>query len=301
MSLPSFGVRNPVPVNLLMAATIIIGIYSLLTMRREFFPEVDSQAASITMVYPGATPEEIEESMVFKIEDALDSIDEIKRIRTTISEGYARISAEFNDGVNVQKTLDEIERTLDRVQDLPADAERLQITEMIPNMPAIQLNLWGDANEEELKRVLRRIKEDLESLPGMGSLLETGVRQYEISVDVDSQALLENGLSMPMVSDAISAWMSELPSGTLKTGRGNINVRTVGVDVRSDSIKSIVLRANPDGSLLTVGDVAEVVEGYIDVDIVQRFNGQPAADLSDSAPHRAPASGSTRATNPVSS
>ncbi len=280
MSLPAFGVRNPVPVNLLMAATVIIGLYSVLTMRREFFPEVDSQVAYITMVYPGATPEEIEESMVFKVEEALDSIDEIKRIKTTISEGYAGISAEFNDGVNVQKTLDEIERTLDRVQDLPADAERIQITELVPNMPAIQLNLWGDTNEEELKRGLRRIKEDLESLPGMGSLLETGVRQYEISVDVDSQALLENGLSMPMVSDVISAWMSELPSGTLKTGRGNINVRTVGVDVRSDSIKSIVLRANPDGSLLTVADVAEVVEGYIDVDIVQRFNGEPAADLT---------------------
>ncbi|MEC8559730.1 MAG: efflux RND transporter permease subunit, partial [Planctomycetota bacterium] len=222
MSLPAFGVRNPVPANLLMVAALVIGVYSALTMRREFFPEVESQAAYIIAEYPGATPEEIEESIVYKLEDSLVGIDEIKQIKTTVREGSASIVTEFEDGVNVPKVLDEIERVVDQLQDLPADAERLRVTEMIPNMPVIQLNLWGDANEEELKRGIRRIKQDLESLPRMGSLMESGVREYEVSVQVDFDSLLQNGLSMPMVSRAISAWMNDLPSGVLKTDEGTI-------------------------------------------------------------------------------
>ncbi|MED6307731.1 MAG: efflux RND transporter permease subunit, partial [Planctomycetota bacterium] len=280
MSLPAFGVRNPVPANLLMVAALVIGVYSALTMRREFFPEVESQAAYIIAEYPGATPEEIEESIVYKLEDSLVGIDEIKQIKTTVREGSASIVTEFEDGVNVPKVLDEIERVVDQLQDLPADAERLRVTEMIPNMPVIQLNLWGDANEEELKRGIRRIKQDLESLPRMGSLMESGVREYEVSVQVDFDSLLQNGLSMPMVSRAISAWMNDLPSGVLKTDEGNINVRTVGVGVRADAIAGITLRADPDGSVLTVGDVAEVREGYVDADIVQRFNELPGVNLT---------------------
>ena len=109
----------------------------------------------------------------------------------------------------------------------------------------------------------------------MGSLMESGVRAYEISVHVDAGSLLQNGLSMPLVSRAISAWMDDLPSRVLKTDEGNINVRTVGVDVQSESIEGIILRADPDGSLLTVGDIATVQERYVDTDLIQRFNGLP--------------------------
>lgn len=280
MSLPAFGIRNPVPVNLLMVAVLVIGIYAALTMRREFFPEVDSQAAYVTVIYPGASPEEIEQSIVFKVEDALAGIDEIKELKASIREGSASIVTEFEDGTDVSKILDEIERTIDQLQDLPRDAERIQVTELIPNMPVLQLNLWGEANEEELKRGIRRIKQDLESLSGMGSLMESGVRGYEIAVEVDSDSLLQNGLSPPLVSQAISAWMADLPSGVLKTQQGSINVRTVGVDVRADAISGIILRADPDGSLLTVGDVATVREGYVDTDVIQRFNGLPGVNLT---------------------
>ena len=130
MSLPAFGIRNPVPVNLLMVAVLIMGIYAALTMRREFFPEVDSQAAYVIAVYPGATPEEIEESIIFKLEDALWGIDEIKELKTSIREGSASIVTEFEDGADVPKVLDEIERTVDQLQDLPRDAERIQVTEL---------------------------------------------------------------------------------------------------------------------------------------------------------------------------
>lgn len=263
-----------------MLAAIIFGIYSANTIRREFFPEVDSDSAVISVVYPGATPEEIEESIVRKVEDAVADLDQVKRIRTSINEGTATVSAKFKDGTDVSTAMDDLERALDRLDDLPEDAERIQIVEQVPNMPVIGVNLWGDVDEEELKRSIREIKDDLESLPEMGSMLEGGVRGYEIRVDVNPGALLEHGISLPQVAQSIDAWMAEIPSGTLKSDGGNISVRAIGVDQRSDEIREIVLRAFPDGSTLRLGDVAEIFEDYVDVDIYERFNGATSVGLT---------------------
>ena len=107
MSLPSFGVRNPVPANLLMLAAIAVGIYSALSLRREFFPEVEPDTARVAIVYPGASPEEIEESIVYKVEDALADVDEVKRIRTSVTEGSASVLVEFEDGTDIDKAVEE--------------------------------------------------------------------------------------------------------------------------------------------------------------------------------------------------
>lgn len=263
-----------------MFAAILFGIYSAYTIRREFFPETDSDTALISIVYPGATPEEIEESIIHKVEDAVADMDEVRRIRTSINEGVASVSVEFDDGVNVDDAMDKLERVIDALEDLPEDSERLQIIELVPNMPVINLNLWGDTDEEELKRAIRGIRSDLQSLPGMGSMLESGVRGYEIRVNVDAQALLEHGISLPQVAAAVDSWMAEIPSGTLKTVDGNISVRAMGVSKRADEISEIVLLAQEDGAMLRLGEVAEITEDYVDSDVYQRFNGASAVGLT---------------------
>lgn len=280
MSLPSFGVRNPVPANLLMFIAVAIGIYSAFTLRREFFPEVDPDTAIVSIVYPGATPEEIEASIVHKVEDSIADIEEVKRIRTSINEGAATMTVQFVDGTEIKDAIDDLERAIDRLQDMPEDAERIQIVELVPKMPVIDVNLWGDADEESLKDSIRAIKRDLESLPGMGSLLEGGVRGYEVRVDVHASALLEHGLSLPQVAASVQAWMTEIPSGTLKTDGGNISVRAIGVVERADEIRSIVLRAAPDGSTVRLADIATVTEDYEDLDLMHRFNGAPSVSLT---------------------
>ena len=197
MSLASFGVRNPVPANLLMFAAVAVGLFSALTLRREFFPEVEPDTVTVRIVYPGASPEEIEESMIFKTEDAIADVDRVKRIRTSISEGFAGIIVEFEDGADIDKSVEEIERAIERLRDLPDDAERIQVLEIVPNMPVININLWADVDEEELKRGIRVIEDDLKSLPEMGSMLKSGVREYEIRIEVDPVSPLEHGLPCP--------------------------------------------------------------------------------------------------------
>lgn len=280
MSLPRFGVTRPVPVNLLMMAALIAGVVAGLTLRREFFPETTPDQAAVSLPYPGATPQEIEESMGRKVEDGLADLKEVERIITTISEGGGGIVVEFHEGVDIDKGIREVEKAVDALTDLPEDAEEIRVTEFEPRLPAIMLTLFGDADEEVMKSAIRRIRDQLKTLPGMGEILISGTRRYEVHVDVSEAALLEHGISLPQISDAIGSWMRDAPGGTVRTAEGNINVRTMGVPERAEEIRQIAVRATPQGQVLRVGDIANVREGFVDDQIVRRFNGQSAVSLT---------------------
>jgi hydrophobic/amphiphilic exporter-1 (mainly G- bacteria), HAE1 family len=280
VSLPSFGVRKHVPVRLLMISILIGGVYTLLTLRREFFPETTPEQATITMPYPGATPAEIEESMARKVEDAVVELKEVEKVTTTINEGFGTIRVEFRDGIDIRKGVDEVEKSIDLLQDLPEDAEEIRVTEFEPNIPTIMVTLFGDADEDVLKRSIRRVADDLRTLPGMGSIVIGGVRNYELRVDVNAGALLEHGISLPQVADAISAWMRDMPGGSLRTNVGNTNVRTMGVAEHAEAVREIVVKATGGGQSLRVGDIAEVFDGFTDEQLALRYNGKPAVNLT---------------------
>jgi multidrug efflux pump subunit AcrB len=280
MSLSRFGVRNPVPANLLMLAFLLGGLYAAITMRREFFPETTPESLRIIIPYPGATPSEIEESMVLKVEDAVADLEGVKRIATNIVEGSASILVEFRDGTDLAKVLRDAEQAVENLRDLPADAERIRVVEFEPNLPVIMLTLFGEAEERQLKHGLRRISDDLRTLPGMGSIVLSGVRNDEIRVEVDPAAALRYGVGLPEISDAIAAWMREVPSGSLRTSGGTINIRTLGVAEEAGRIGEIIVRTGPDGRSVRVADLAEVIEGFVDTPVVRRFNGRPAVSLT---------------------
>ena len=148
MSLPGFGVARPVPVNLLMVATIVGGLVASMTLTKEFFPEITPESVQITLPYPGATPEEVEEGLALKVEDALADLDEIDRMTSTLAEGGGGIFAEFHSSVrDVGKAMDEVERSIDALTDLPEEAEEILVAEFKPRLPVIMLSLFGDAEE----------------------------------------------------------------------------------------------------------------------------------------------------------
>lgn len=280
MSFPRFGVRNPVPANLLAATLVIGGVWAALSMRREFFPETAPESLRIQIPYPGATPSEIEESMVRKVEDAVADLEGVKQLTSSIVEGSASILVEFEDGTNLEEALRDTEQAVESLRDLPPDAERIRVVEFEPFLPVIMLSLHGTADERQMKAAIRAIADDLRSLPGMGSVVISGVRAGEIRVEVDPTAALRYGIGLPEVSDAISAWMSEVPSGSLRTSGGTINVRTLGVEEEAERIRDIVVRTGPNGQSVRVGDLANVDEGFVDTPLVRRFNGGPATSLT---------------------
>ncbi len=281
MSIVNFAVRKPVPVNLLMLVLILGGAFAGLSLRREFFPEVSPELASVSLIYPGATPEEIETSLAKKVEDKIAELDEVEKVTTTLGEGGGAILVEFRDGIrDVDKAVREVERVIDALRDLPEESERSTITEIEPQIPVIRMSLFGDVDEIVLKRSMRVMRDEIKTLPGMGEVQFNGVRGYEVRVEVNGPQLIKYGISLPEVTQAIRNWMQETPGGTVKTGGQNIRVRTMGVDERAPAIRQIVLRAGEGGSTLRVGDIAEVREAFVEDDIQQRQDGLPALSLT---------------------
>ena len=280
MSLARFGVRKPVPINLLMIAILIGGAVSGLSLRREFFPETDPDMATVRMPYPGVSPEELEETLAVKVEDKLIDLDEVKELRTTLTEGGGGIVVEFREDADPDDALDEVQRAIDSLQDLPEESEEIQAQLQEPRLPVIRMTLYGDLDEQAMKTAIRGIRDDLRDLPGMGETLIEGVRDYELRVDVRSGALLEHGLSLPQVADAVRQWMKDVPGGTVRTGMGNVKVRTMGVDERAALVREIVVKSDPQGRSVKLGDIADVRDDFVDEQVDLRFNGKPAVGMT---------------------
>lgn len=280
MGIAAFGVRKPVVVNLLMAAILITGIVAGLNLRKQFFPEVEADTAVVNLPYPGAAPEEVEESLAIKVEDAFDNIEAIDELTTSVSEGGGVISIRFEEGANVEAAMDDVERAIDGLQDLPDEADEITSQLIEPRMPVIRVAVYGEMEPAVLKQAIRTIRDDLRELPGMGEVLIGGILGYELQVDVDELAMLEYGLSLPMITDTIRTWMTDIPGGTIKTDTGNVSLRTLGIEERADAIARIPLSIDAEGRAVHVGDVATVREAFVDEDVMLTYDGLPSADVT---------------------
>ncbi|MEM1330799.1 MAG: efflux RND transporter permease subunit [Planctomycetota bacterium] len=280
MSLPAFGVKRPVVANLVMLAIIGAGVIFGVSLRREFFPEIDPDRIVINAPYPGAAPEEVQDALAVKIEDAVKDLDGVKEITSVVSEGAATITIEFEDGEDIDAATADVKREVDALQDLPEDADRIIVTKLEPNLPTIVLSLFGGPDERLMKDSIRRIRADLESLPGMGQVVLSGARRDEIVVEVRPEAVLEHRLSLPAVSQRINEAMRELPGGSVRSSTQNVSVRSLGVDEVATDVREIVVKADAQGQRVTLGSIAEVSDGFADVDVRQRVNGENSVSLT---------------------
>lgn len=280
MSLPSFGVRNPVPVNLLMAAIFFAGAVSGIQLRRAFFPEVDPEAVMINAPYPGADPQEVEETLVIKIEDALRKLDEVDEITTSVVEGGAGVTAELVEGTNPDKALDEIERKIRALQDLPQDSEEITMQLMEPRLPVIRVAVYGDLDDRLLKEGILGLRDELRDLPKMGEIFIDGMREDELRIEIRHEDLIQRGVSLPQVADTIRAWMQEVPGGSVKGGQGNTRIRTKGYAEAAEAVRQIPVVTRQDGSVIRLEQLASIEDGFVDDLIINRFNGESAAVLT---------------------
>jgi HAE1 family hydrophobic/amphiphilic exporter-1 len=280
VNLPWFGVHRPVVANLVMFAIIAAGIIFGGQLRREFFPEINPNLVVVSAPYPGASPDEVEDALATRIEDVVDNIDDVKEINTTVAEGVASVTIEFDEGVNVDKKVTDVKREIDALQDLPEESDRIRVEKIEPNLPTINVSLFGETDERTMKLAIKAIRDDLESVPGMGDITISGIRADEILVEVRPESLIRHKLSLPMVADRIRAEMQELPGGTVKSSTANIAIRTLGSKERADQVRRIVIKAGGNGQVVRLGDIADITEGFVDVDKRSRLNGVPAYSLT---------------------
>ncbi len=275
-----FFLRNRVCGGLLTFGLILGGLIAFAKIRREFYPDIDPDSASILIVYPGASAQEIEDSIARRVEDIAAEIEDVDRLKTTIVEGGGGVLVRFDGGADVRRRSDDLRDRLESLRDLPAEAERIRVVEFEPNIPVIQVTVSGDEDSQTLKSAIRQVSDDLKSYSGMGQVVVSGTRDDELRVEVSHGELVRHGISLTQVASAISAWMRDIPGGTVRSADGETKVRTLGVDHRADQIRQIVVDASVDGGLVRVGDIANVVEGFIDDEVVRTFNGKPSANCT---------------------
>ncbi|OEU77702.1 MAG: multidrug transporter [Desulfobacterales bacterium C00003060] len=274
-----WSINNRVTVNLLMVLVIVAGLLALMRMRREAFPQFSLDFIHISVPYPGASPEEIEEGICIKIEEQLKAIDGVSKIMSTAQEGHGSFLVELDvdSDDEVQSILDEVKTEVDRIDTFPEESENPVIIEVLMREPVIGVAVYGDRSERQLREVAERIRDDLTDTDVISQADLLGVRDYEISIEVSEDDLRRYNLSFDGVAKAIRTASLDLPGGLIKTPGGDVLLRSKGQRYVGREFEDIPLITHRDGTIIRLGDVANIIDGFEDVDQWGRFNGKPMA------------------------
>ena len=271
--------RNGVAANLLMVLIIVAGVFSATAIVQEVFPEFSLDAVQVRVEYPGGAPEEIEEAIVQRVEDRIEGIEGIDRITATAAENFGIVTAELQRGADLARVRTDIKQEVDRITAFPEDAEEPVVQELTNRRQALQIALYGNASERTLKEAAKQLKDELTAYPNISYIEIDGVRDYEISVEVTREALRAYDLTLGQVAQRVRQGSLDLPGGEVETAEEQITIRTEGQNYTKDDFERIVLLSQQDGTKVRLGDVATVVDGFEDSELITRFNGQPAALL----------------------
>jgi hydrophobic/amphiphilic exporter-1 (mainly G- bacteria), HAE1 family len=275
-SLGRWSVDHRVSVNLIMVFVIVAGLFTVLHMKREMFPQFSLDMINIGVDYPGASPEEVEEGICIKIEEQLKSLEHIKTMYATALEGHGAVTIELFAGTDINEKLDEVRTQIDLIDSFPVDAKDPVITEIKNNEPAIYVAVYGDVSEQVLRDTAEKIRDDLVDTEAISLASLIGAREFEISIEVSETDLRQFNLSFDQVVTAVKTGSLESPGGLIKTSGGEFLVRAKGKRYTGDAFAQIPLVVKEDGTVLRVGEVAAVVDGFEDKDLSARFNGQSA-------------------------
>ncbi|MFC1513738.1 efflux RND transporter permease subunit [candidate division KSB1 bacterium] len=267
--------ENRVAANLLMFLILAAGFFSITQVKMEVFPEFSADMITVSVAYLGAAPEEVEEGVCVRIEEAVQDLEGIKKLTSTASEGVGSVTIEVEPDYDSRKLLDDIKSRVDAISTFPVETEKPVIQEIVTRRQVISIAVSGETNEKSLKSIAEQIRDELTDLPEISQVELAGARPYEISIEVSENQLRRFGLTFDEVAQAVRLSSLDLPGGSIKSNTGEYAIRTNAQAYKGLEFEKITLRSLPDGTRLTLGDVAEVVDGFADTDQVSRFDSEP--------------------------
>jgi len=267
---------NTVFANIMIFLMFLLGAVSILQMRREMFPEMSLDRVSVTVPYPGADPEEVEEGVLRKIEDALQGESGIKELTTLAKENVGSAIVTVEEGVDTQKVLDRVRSKISAISTFPADTENPVVTELILEDPVVILSVSGDMSEARMKEWAERVKQDLLHEDAISVVEIFGARDYEISIEVSEARLREYRLTLDEVVRIVRAHNLNVPGGVVRGDTEEIRLRTIGRKYTGGEISDIPLLTRPDGRVVRLGDVADVIDGFAEDALRPGVGGLPA-------------------------
>ncbi|QTD55016.1 efflux RND transporter permease subunit [Parasphingorhabdus cellanae] len=273
----AFMARNGVAANLLMLFFFIAGIASFGTIVQEVFPENSLDTVQVSVTYPGATPDEVEESIVQKIEEAVEAVDGVKKVTANAREGSGTVSVELELGTDIDRALDDVKAEIDQIQTFPDEAEEPDVRELTTRQSVIRIAIFGDVSETALKEVAYQLEDSLAALDEVSFVDTSSIRDYELSIEVPQNTLQAFGLSLNDISQTVAASSLDSPAGSIDTNSEEVRVRTLGQNYNQQNFEDIVLVSNENGALIRLGQVATIKDGFEDADLLPLYNGKPVA------------------------
>ncbi|MFQ5719551.1 MAG: efflux RND transporter permease subunit [Acidobacteriota bacterium] len=272
-------VRNRVAANLLMALVMAGGVLTMFSIKQEVFPEFALDLVTVTVPYRGAAPEEVEEGVCIRIEEAIDGLDGVKEVTSVASEGVGTVTVELDAGADSRQVLDDIKARVDAIDTFPEETEKPITREITNRRQVIMVSVSGDAGERTLRHLAEQVRDEISALPGITLVDLASARPYEISIEVSEEELRRHALTFDFVADAVRRSSLDLPGGSLRTSGGEILLRSKGQAYDAREFEDLVLVSRPDGTQLTLGEVAHVVDGFEETDQFARFDGKPAVTV----------------------
>ncbi len=286
MSIPKMSVNNPVLANMLMIIIIAFGMYAWINLPRELTPEIALQTATVTTLYPGASPEEVEKLISAPIEDAIEeNVNKINLLLSNSSEGRSIITIDFEEMSDREfdKELENLRTAVEQVNELPEEIlEDPQVVELdvSSGFPMLTIVVGGDISESQMRDIAENLKDEVLDMKNIASVQIAGLREREIWIEVDPDRLKAYQLPIAAVINALGASNLNLPAGTMELGDTEFMVRTMGEFANPDIIGDTIIAVQPTGTPLRLRDVATVSDTYEEARTLARINGKPSISLS---------------------
>ena len=268
-------ITNTVAANLLMIFIIIAGFFTLSRLRMEVFPDIAIPIINVSVIYPGSSPEDVEESICVKIEEQVQGINGIKKITSTSNEGYGSVNVEVENGYDLDEVKDEVKSKVDGITSFPDGAEKPTVRSFEGQPEVITIAVHGRVDEASLLSIAEGIREEVSDLPSI-TQTRLGKKPREISIEVSEETLQKYGLSFDFISNRIRASSMDVPGGAIETYDGEILIRSKGQAYTGEDFGSIPVLSMPDGSTLLLRDISEIKDGFQDVEYDIKFNSEPA-------------------------
>ena len=270
---------NRVTPNLLMIVLLLGGLFVSSTIKKEVFPEFELDRVTVSVAYPGASPEEVEQGIILVVEEAVRSLEGVKEMTATAAEGRGTISLELLADADQQKVYQEIKQEVDRIRTFPDDAEEPQVSLLTRRREVLNLQLYGDVSETALREAVEQVRDRLLQNAGITQIDLSGARAPEIHIDVPEDRLRAHNLTLDQIARIIDAASTEVPGGAVETSAGDILLRVTDRRDWAKEFARIPVISTPDGTVLHLEDIATVRETFEDSDRYASYNGQRSIGL----------------------
>ncbi len=291
--------KNHVAANFLMLVVCLAGFTTWFKLSKEIFPELELDAVLIQVPFPNATPAEVEDGIILPIEDAIADVDGVKRITATATESLGAVTVEVDLGYEVRDVMTDLKSKVDAIDNFPDNAEKPVLEEATLDIQVMSVAVSADVDEKTLRRFGEEIRDGLldyqapdpkgikerflrmlQGKPKITKVELAAVRPYEISIEVSEDTLRSHQLTIQQVADAVRRSSLDLPSGSIRTTAGEVVIRARGKRYEGQAFRDIIVATKDDGSELRLHEVAEVIDGFENVDLSARFDGKNAIVLN---------------------